>query len=57
MSFLRQFLAPFLIFLTFLFALVVVSSRAFLPSDMFEPAPIGLISDALSVVLSLTASS
>jgi hypothetical protein len=40
MPFFRQFVAPLLIFLMFLFALVVVSSRAFLSEDMAAPAPI-----------------
>ncbi|UBF25461.1 hypothetical protein K9N68_28365 [Kovacikia minuta CCNUW1] len=40
MSFFRQYIAPFLIVLVFLVALVAVSSRAFLPSDMAAPAPI-----------------
>ncbi|WP_330485586.1 hypothetical protein [Tumidithrix elongata] len=43
MLFFRQFIAPLLIFLTFMFTLVLVSSRAFLPSDMVEPAPIGML--------------
>ena len=40
MSFFRQYIAPFLIVLVFLVALVAVSSRAFLASDMAAPAPI-----------------
>jgi hypothetical protein len=40
MPFFRQFVAPLLIFLMFLLALVVVSSRAFLSEDMAAPAPI-----------------
>ncbi len=40
MAFFRQYLAPFLIVLIFLVALVAVSIRAFLPSDMAAPAPI-----------------
>ncbi len=35
----RQYIAPLLIVLVFLFALVVVSARIFLPSDMAAPAP------------------
>ncbi|MEI6428498.1 MAG: hypothetical protein WCO45_08955 [Pseudanabaena sp. ELA607] len=42
-SFFRQYVAPFIIFAIFLFTLVLVSSRAFLPSDMVAPAPIGLL--------------
>ncbi|MGP0127768.1 MAG: hypothetical protein ACTMUB_00450 [cyanobacterium endosymbiont of Rhopalodia musculus] len=40
MTFFRQYIAPFLIVLIFLVALVSVSIRAFLPSDMAAPAPI-----------------
>jgi hypothetical protein len=40
MTFLRQNVAPFLILLVFLFALVAVSARIFLPTDMSGPAPL-----------------
>lgn len=40
MAFFRQYVAPFLIVLVFLVALVAVSSRIFLPSDMAAPAPV-----------------
>jgi hypothetical protein len=40
MTFFRQFIAPLLIVLVFLVALVAVSSRIFLPSDMAAPAPL-----------------
>lgn len=40
MAFFRQVVAPFLIVLVFLVALLAVSSRIFLPSDMAAPAPI-----------------
>lgn len=40
MTFFRQYIAPFLIVLIFLLALVSVSIRAFLPSDMAAPAPL-----------------
>ncbi|NEQ46236.1 MAG: hypothetical protein F6K00_22915 [Leptolyngbya sp. SIOISBB] len=40
MSFFRAYIAPLLIVLTFLFAMVAVSARIFLPSDMLAPAPI-----------------
>jgi len=43
----RQYIAPFLALLIFLFALVAVSARIFLPSDMAAPAP---ITNQLSVV-------
>lgn len=40
MAFFRQYIAPLLIVLVFVVALVAVSSRIFLPSDMAAPAPI-----------------
>ncbi|MEM9008162.1 MAG: hypothetical protein AAGE59_32220 [Cyanobacteria bacterium P01_F01_bin.86] len=40
MAFFRSYIAPFLIVLTFLIAMVAVSARIFLPSDMLAPAPI-----------------
>lgn len=40
MSFFRSYIAPFLIVLVFLVALVSVSARIFLPSDLVAPAPI-----------------
>ena len=40
MGFFRQYISPLIILAMFLFALVVVSSRAFLPSDMAAPAPV-----------------
>jgi hypothetical protein len=40
MTFFRQYVAPLLIVLVFLVALLAVSSRIFLPSDMAAPAPI-----------------
>jgi hypothetical protein len=40
LSFFRQYVAPFLAILLFLVALVVVSARIFLPSDLAAPAPI-----------------
>jgi hypothetical protein len=36
----RQYIAPLLVVLIFLAALVVVSARIFLPADMAAPAPI-----------------
>ena len=42
MSFFRQYVAPFVVVLIFLFALFAVSIRIFLPSDMAAPAPISL---------------
>lgn len=43
MAIFRQYILPLLIVLTFLFALVVVSARIFLPSDMAAPAPMTVI--------------
>ncbi|MDX2256664.1 MAG: hypothetical protein NW214_14215 [Pseudanabaenaceae cyanobacterium bins.39] len=41
MAFFRQYIAPLIIFAIFLFTLILVSSRAFLPDDMVAPAPVG----------------
>jgi hypothetical protein len=38
MAFFRQYVAPLIILLGFVFALVAVSARSFLPGDMLEPA-------------------
>ncbi|GEM_PF-799200 len=40
MAIFRQYVAPLLILFVFLFALVAVSSRIFMPMDMAAPAPI-----------------
>lgn len=40
MAFFRQYIAPLFIFFIFFVALAAVSARAFLPSDMAQPAPI-----------------
>ncbi|RCJ28454.1 hypothetical protein A6770_23605 [Nostoc minutum NIES-26] len=40
MAIFRQYIAPLLVVLVFLFALVAVSARIFIPSDMAAPAPI-----------------
>jgi hypothetical protein len=40
MSFFRQYIAPLLVVLIFVLALVAVSIRIFLPADMAAPAPI-----------------
>jgi len=45
--FFRQYVAPLLIVMVFLVAMVAVSARAFLPGDMAAPAPIEE-SDSLS---------
>jgi hypothetical protein len=39
MGIFRQYIAPLLIVLVFLVALLAVSARIFLPSDMAAPAP------------------
>lgn len=49
MSIFRQYIAPVLIVLVFLVAMIAVSARAFLPGDMAAPAPIEE-ADALSRV-------
>lgn len=41
MNFFRQYITPLIILAMFIVALVAVSSRAFLPSDMAKPAPTG----------------
>jgi hypothetical protein len=43
MAIFRQYVAPLLIVFVFLFALVAVSSRIFMPMDMAAPAPVELI--------------
>jgi hypothetical protein len=43
MSIFRQYIAPLIAVLIFTLALVAVSARIFLPSDMAAPAPIGII--------------
>lgn len=40
MAIFRQYIAPLLIVLVFIVALVAVGARIFLPSDMAAPAPI-----------------
>jgi hypothetical protein len=49
MSFFRQYIAPLIIFAIFMFTLILVSSRAFLPNDMMTPAPIGALPSGLAV--------
>jgi hypothetical protein len=46
MAFFRQYVAPFFVLLVFLMALLAVSARIFLPSDMAAPAPIEDIDSA-----------
>lgn len=40
MSFFRSYIAPFFIVLIFAIAMLAVSARIFLPSDLAAPAPI-----------------
>jgi hypothetical protein len=40
MSFFRSYIAPLLIVLIFAVAMLAVSARIFLPSDMMAPAPL-----------------
>lgn len=40
MAIFRQYILPFLIVLVFFVALVAVSARIFLPTDMAAPAPV-----------------
>ena len=49
MSFLRQYVAPFIVILIFFFALFAVSIRIFLPSDMAAPAPISQVNPTTSI--------
>jgi hypothetical protein len=52
MTFLRQNIAPLLIVMVFLFALVATSARIFLPTDMSSPAPLtGIVSHFLHHVI------
>ena len=48
MSFFRQYISPILILIMFLVALVAVSSRAFLPSDLAAPAPV--VTEELGII-------
>jgi hypothetical protein len=40
MAFFRQYIAPFLVVLVFLIALIATSARIFLPDDLAAPAPL-----------------
>ncbi|MBV9386227.1 MAG: hypothetical protein JOZ78_07355 [Chroococcidiopsidaceae cyanobacterium CP_BM_ER_R8_30] len=40
MAIFRQYIAPFIVVLVFFIALVAVSARIFLPTDMAAPAPV-----------------
>jgi hypothetical protein len=44
MDFFRRYISPLIIFVFFLIALVAVSARIFLPTDMAAPAPVENVS-------------
>lgn len=44
MAFFRQYIAPLIVLVIFLLALVAVSARIFLSEDMAAPAPLSEIS-------------
>lgn len=46
MQFLREYVFPLFVVLIFLVALIAVSARIFLPSDLAAPAPVGIVSVA-----------
>jgi hypothetical protein len=50
MAIFRQYIAPLLIVLVFLFALVAVGIRSFLPADMAAPAPIEDVNAAAQII-------
>jgi hypothetical protein len=50
MNFFRQYIAPLVVVIIFLMALLAVSARIFLPSDMAAPAPVSL-NDSSTIVL------
>lgn len=61
MAIFRQYIAPLLVVLIFFIALVAVSARIFLPSDMAAPAPIeegerGRVGEGENYTLSLLSS-
>ncbi len=45
MAFFRQYVAPLIVVMVFLLALVAVSARIFLPSDMAGPAQMDTVED------------
>lgn len=55
MAIFRQYIAPFIALLIFLVALVAVSARIFLPSDMVAPAPIEDVDSARGAAPSIDA--
>lgn len=53
MAILRQYVLPFAIVFVFFIALIAVSARIFLPSDMAAPAPIEEINSTKSAEVQL----
>jgi hypothetical protein len=49
MAIFRQYIAPLIVVLVFLVALLAVSARIFLPNDMAAPAPIEDVGQASAV--------
>ena len=47
MNFFRQYITPLIVVAIFLLALVAVSARIFLPSDMAAPAPVAIVEVSL----------
>lgn len=54
MTFFRSYIAPLLIVLIFIVAMLAVSARIFLPSDMMAPAPLEDIEQIFSIPTSST---
>jgi hypothetical protein len=48
MTIFRQYIAPLIVVLIFLVALVAVSARIFLPTDMAAPAPVEEVGQVLT---------
>ena len=57
MAFFRQYIAPFIVVLVFLVALLAVTARSFLPNDMAAPAPVEAVSPQSADVSFIPASS
>jgi hypothetical protein len=49
MAIFRQYIAPLIVVLVFLVALLAVSARIFLPNDMAAPAPIEEVSQSAMI--------
>jgi hypothetical protein len=50
MSIFRQYIAPLIVVVVFFIALLAVSARIFLPTDMAAPAPIEEIAEPTAAV-------